>query len=88
MEIIETITDDILNYFKDKNIALDSISSEPNRVNFVNEGLVDSIGIVELVYHLESRYSFTFSPDELESDNFRTVEGLSQIVKGKLDSVQ
>lgn len=43
---------------------------------FLESGLLQSIDIVELVVELESRFGIFLSPEELQSEEFRTVGGL------------
>lgn len=48
---------------------------------YVDRGLLDSFGIVEMVMELESEYGIRFSPADMQSPEFRTVGGLVRVVE-------
>lgn len=50
-------------------------------IAYLDEGLVDSIAIVELVVELESSYGVRFAPADLQSAEFRTIGGLVRTVE-------
>jgi acyl carrier protein len=43
---------------------------------YLDEGLVDSMGFVELVLELEERFGIRFAPDDMQAAEFRTVGGV------------
>jgi len=45
--------------------------------------LLDSIGIYELVVHLEERYKITIFDEEVVPENFGTIASLAKLVEGK-----
>lgn len=48
-------------------------------------GYVDSLGFTELIGFLESRFDMTFENDQLFSEEFTTINGISRIIlTGKL----
>jgi acyl carrier protein len=49
----------------------------------LDSGIVDSLGILDLVAFLESELSLTISDDELLPENFRSIEGISRFVEHK-----
>lgn len=52
--------------------------------NFVDEGYVDSMGMVQFIVLLEDEFGISFTDDELSDSAFRTVNGLSDIVERKM----
>jgi acyl carrier protein len=45
-----------------------------------SEGILDSLALVDLIMHLEGEFGFAVEPDQLELDNFQTVERIGQMV--------
>jgi len=52
-------------------------------VDLVEEEVIDSLGIVQLISLLEEKYNITISDDELDPDNFRSVERIATFVEAK-----
>lgn len=48
--------------------------------DLIGEGILDSLALVDLVMHLESSFGFTVALDQLDPENFQTVERISQMV--------
>ena len=48
---------------------------------YLEEGVVDSMGIVEMIAELEGTFNIRFSPENLQSDEFRTVGGLIGLIE-------
>ena len=48
---------------------------------YLDEGTVDSMGIVEMVTEMESAFNVRFSPEDMQSDDFRTVGGLIGLIE-------
>ena len=48
---------------------------------YLEEGVVDSMGIVEMVAELESTFKIRFSAEDMQSDEFRTVGGLIGLIE-------
>jgi acyl carrier protein len=51
--------------------------------SFLEGGLIDSTGILELVSFLECRYNFTVYEDELQPENLDSVSRLGKYVRAK-----
>ena len=49
----------------------------------LENGVVDSIGVLELVGFLESEFGITVADEDLNADNFRTVEQIGAFVQAK-----
>ena len=54
-----------------------------NDVSFLEEGIVDSTGVLELVGFLEERYQIQVDDEELVPDNLDSVNNLVKYVEGK-----
>ncbi len=51
-------------------------------------GALDSMGFVELLVSLEERYGIEISLDNVEIDNFRSIQRIAEFVLGKQRSSQ
>ena len=46
--------------------------------DLVNEGLLDSLALVDLLVHMEREFQVAIPLDQVEIDHFRTVERISR----------
>jgi acyl carrier protein len=49
----------------------------------LESGIVDSMGVLEIVAFLESEFSFQISDEELVPENFKNIEQLTAFVNGR-----
>jgi len=54
--------------------------------DYIKAGIVDSIGIIKFILELESRFDIEIADTDLESDAFRSVQGLSSMITSKLNA--
>ena len=52
--------------------------------NYIENGYVDSMGLIQFVTILEDDFDIEFSEEELLSEKFRTIYGLEEIIMSKL----
>jgi acyl carrier protein len=52
--------------------------------NLLDSGILDSLGIAEITEFIESHFSLTVDEDEITSDNFRTLNTLSDFCHSKI----
>lgn len=53
--------------------------------SFLQEGVVDSLGIMELVTFVSTEFGFQVQPDEVTPENFDSVTKLSAYIRRKQD---
>lgn len=51
--------------------------------SFLEMGIIDSTGVLELVAYLEGRYGFTVEDDELVPENLDSIRNLEQFIDRK-----
>jgi acyl carrier protein len=51
--------------------------------SFLDMGLIDSTGVLELVAHLEGCHGFTIEDDELVPENLDSIRNIEQFVERK-----
>ncbi len=47
---------------------------------YLDAGIIDSLGVIEMVSEFESKFSIRFSADDLQSDQFLTIGGLIALI--------
>jgi acyl carrier protein len=58
-----------------RELLLEQLHIEVNSpdVDLIDSGLVDSIGVVELILEIERRFEISLPPEEVEIDDFRSL---------------
>jgi acyl carrier protein len=51
--------------------------------SLLDNGIVDSMGVLELVHFLESEFGITITDEDLSPDNFQTVLQVASLVRAK-----
>lgn len=54
--------------------------------SFMEEGIIDSTGILELVFFLEETFGFSVEDDELVPDNMDSLESIAGFIDRKLNA--
>ncbi len=52
--------------------------------SFMEEGIIDSTGILELVFFLEETFSISIEDDELVPENMDSLQNISRFIDRKL----
>ena len=52
--------------------------------SFMEEGIIDSTGILELVFFLEENFGFSVEDDELVPDNMDSLQNISRYIDRKM----
>lgn len=53
-------------------------------LNFVEEGYVDSLGLVQFIYTLEDEFGIFFSDEDLQNPDIKLIGKLIAIVESKM----
>ena len=78
-DIKDQITKFLLNSFvKESGLVLDDDTS------FLEEGIIDSVGVMELVAFLEQTFGFRVEDEEIIPDNFDSINKLLKYIQLKL----
>jgi len=51
---------------------------------YLDSGHIDSLAIAGFIFSIEDRFEIEFLPEDTQSDEFRTVGGLINIINSKL----
>ncbi|MDY6874847.1 MAG: acyl carrier protein [Chloroflexota bacterium] len=74
----------IRRYVLDNFLFSDDENQLRNEASFLEEGVVDSTGVLELVLFVEETFGVTVEDDELLPENFDSVNQLATYVRAKL----
>lgn len=77
--MIEKVRDSLRGYF-----AAKTERAIADGENLFNAGILDSMGVLELVFHLESTLGVEVDPDEISEANFKSFEAISSFLEPKL----
>jgi acyl carrier protein len=76
---MNAISSDILEFLKSRGF-LDGKKSLTAHESLTESGVIDSIGLLQLVDYLESTYKIEIPMELITPDNFDTLAGISQSV--------
>ncbi len=62
------------------------VTSNIDDVSFLEEGIIDSVGVMELVAFLEEKFGFRVEDDEIIPDNLDSINRLCHYVATKLNN--
>ncbi len=79
-----SITPEIHDYISRNFLFSDKGFQYGNDASFLEEGIIDSLGIIELVAFVEKRFGISVADHELLPDNFDSVNKLSSFITSKL----
>ena len=75
---IAEIENRLIDYFKEK---VDTVVDSDTLL--LEEKVIDSMGVIELVAFLEATYKVEFTDDDLTVDNFKTIGSISELILSK-----
>ncbi len=75
------VRDFVIDYFREKGLPDTNTVTELLSYNYLDKGIIDSFGIVEMIVSLEKEFGVTFPPEEMQKEEFGTVGGLIDIVE-------
>lgn len=81
-------TEDRIREFILKHFPLARKSGVKPRERWLEAGMIDSLGILDLVQFLEQEFSFTISDEELQPENFESLEAVAGFVRRKSEITQ
>ena len=75
---IAEIENKLIDYFKEKVDTVVDLDTP-----LLEEKVIDSMGVIELVAFLEATYGVEFTDDDLTIDNFKTIGSISNLIVSK-----
>jgi acyl carrier protein len=80
-----TIQEQIRQYIAENFLFTDDGYPLPDDASFLEEGIVDSTGVLELVMFVEEMFSVTVEDEEIVPDNFDSVNQLAAYIGHKIN---
>jgi len=82
MDIIKELEEYFLNEIVvDQGIDIKKIAPDEE---LLSEGIVDSLAVLKLTGFIEKTYGFKIEDEDLEPENFRTLERIKELIQSKL----
>jgi acyl carrier protein len=78
-----TVEDQIRQYVASNFLFSDDGYQLPNDASLLEEGIVDSTGVLELVMFVEETFNITVEDEEIVPDNFDSVSQLAAYIRRK-----
>ena len=76
---MQQIKSDIVDYLK-ANSFMDSNTSLKDNDSFTQNGIIDSIGLLELMDYICDKYSIEIPEDMLTPENFDSLQGITNMI--------
>lgn len=76
----QDVADWLMQWFEER---VPSLELAPNE-NYIDKGVIDSFGIIELIEAVETKYGIMLDQDDMQSLELFSVDGLASIVSRKL----
>jgi acyl carrier protein len=73
-------------YVVEKHLAGEYSKGFKDTTPLISSGIIDSIGVLDLVNFIESRFEIEFMPREIAPHKLETVEQIHQAIQKKLDA--
>ena len=77
-----------LRRFVDENFLFGVATQYDDDDSFLENGIIDSTGVLELIAHLESTYDVAIDDEDLVPENLDSISGLTQFITGKRATAQ
>jgi len=78
----EDVTEFVIKYFEKKKPIKDAM--DINCINYLEEGFVDSLGLMKFIVALEEKFDIEITEEDMEKDEFYLTDGLTNIIIRKV----
>jgi len=76
----------VLDYFCTRHAIPGSTAEDKLACEYLDGGIVDSMGIISLVIELEGMFDVQFTPEDMQSEDFRTIGGLVRVIERRREN--
>jgi len=84
---MQSITQSVQDFVNDNFLFGQGIESLGESTSFLDEGIIDSTGVLELVMFLEDSFLISVEDEELVPDNLDSIDRLVSFVERKLEEL-
>jgi acyl carrier protein len=85
---VQTIEQQIRTFVRDTFLIGQDDGSLTGDTSFLDQGMIDSTGVLELVSFMEDTFGFQIADDELVPENLDSVNRLIRFIERKLTAVE
>lgn len=78
-----SIENKVKEYILENYLFTDDMSALGNDDSFIEKGIIDSTGILEVIFFLEETFSIAVEDDEMVPENFDSVNNIATFVNKK-----
>ena len=71
----------VFSFFQSKGTILGETQLEKLSCQYLEEKLIDSMGLVDMIMEFEATLGISFEPKHIQANEFRTVGGLIEIIE-------
>ena len=79
---------EIQKFVADNFLFSDGVFNYDNDTSFLREGIIDSLGVMEVVSFLETKYGIRVAAQEITPANFDSVNALARYIRTKLSPIR
>jgi len=76
-------TDPIMEFIKNQLVREKTMKNIGRGDDFIESGIIDSLGILKLLEFLESKFSIHIADEELIPENFHSIESIESFISRK-----
>ena len=81
--MMPSVEEDIRDYIAQNTLFSDQGYPHPDEASLLDEGIIDSLNVMDLVSFLEQKYGFSVGDREVVPENFDSVSKLAAFVHNK-----
>jgi hypothetical protein len=82
--MIEEINNEVVLFFTSRGKFPEGRSKEYLDINYISSGLLESIEFITLITEIEEKYDISFTNEEIQSPQFRTISGIVSMINTHL----
>ena len=76
----EQIAQEIISILERNGPIPGNSSDEKRAYRYLDAGHIDSLSIISFIVEIEEKFGITLSPEDTQSDEFRYIGGLAQLI--------
>lgn len=81
MKLYSNVKEKVFAFLKSKGEIPGDTEEEQLAFEYIDEKLIDSLGIVTMVLTFEEEFGIHFEPEDMQSMEFRTIGGLISLIE-------
>ena len=83
---MQNVEDFIIDYIQREYTIPEDI--DIHNLNFVDEGYIDSLGLIQFIAVIEDEFGITFTEDEFAGEEIKIVGKLAELITTKMEAAE